>query len=87
MTATLYIDLTDAEGHDLCRTVPVVVEYATIVDTDYGADADGHRGEMRAEREVLGVCLDHHDVRTLTQRQIEQVIVDAQEQFMQRRRV
>ncbi len=86
MTTTLYIDLTDAEGHATGRTVPVVVGYVTIVDKDYGTDADGHRGEMREEREVVGMCLDHHDVRTLTPQQVEQVIVDAQEQFMQRRR-
>jgi hypothetical protein len=85
MTTTLCIDLTDAEGHATGRTVPVVVEYATIP-YEYGTDADGHRGEMRYEREVLGVCLDHRDVRTLTPRQVEQVIVEAQEQCMQRRR-
>ena len=85
MTATLYIDLTDAEGHATGQTVPVVVEYVTTVDREYGADADGHRGETRYEREVLGVSIEHRYLIGLTQAQVEQVIEEATEQCASRR--
>lgn len=81
---TLFIDVTDAEGHALGRTVPVAVEYVTTIDHDYGADADGHRGTRKVEREVLGVCLAHEDLRTLTSAQVEQVMAEARVQCAQR---
>ena len=85
MTATLYIDLTDAEGHDLCRTVPVVVEFCTRA-YEYGEDADGNHGEILYEDEVLDVWINHEDLKALTTQQAEQVIDEAREQFTGRRR-
>jgi hypothetical protein len=82
---TRYIDVTDAAGDATGQTVPVVIEYVTTVDQDYGADADGHRGETRYEREVLDVSIDHEALRTLTQQQAERVLAEANAQFEQRR--
>ena len=87
MSATmLCIDLTDAEGHDLGRTVPVVVEYA-LIPYVYGEDADGNGGEVRYEREVLDVYIDHGDLKALTSEQVGQVVAEAREQFVARRMV
>jgi hypothetical protein len=80
MTATLYIDLTDAEGYATGRTVPVTVDYITIVDKDYGSDADGRQGETRYEREVLDVYIEPEHLLALTSTQVEQVRQEAMEQ-------
>ena len=80
MTATLYIDLTDAEGHATGRTVPVVVEFCTRA-YEYGEDADGNHGEILYEDEVLDVWINHEEMKTLTTQQAEQVIDEAREQF------
>ena len=80
MTATLYIDLTDAEGYCLGRTVPVVVEFCTRA-YEYGEDADGNHGEILYEDEVLDVWINHEEMKTLTTQQAEQVIDEAREQF------
>jgi hypothetical protein len=82
---TLYIDLTDAEGEATGQTVPVVIEYVTTVDQDYGADADGHRGETRYEREVLDVWINPEHLNTLNSEQVERVLAEANAQFEQRR--
>ena len=86
MTATLMIDLVDAEGHELGRTVPVFVDYITIVDKAYGSDADGRQGETRYEREVLDVYIEPEHLKALNSEQVEQVIAEAKEQFANQRR-
>lgn len=86
MTATLYIDLTDAEGHATGRTVPVVVEFCTRA-YEYGEDADGNHGEILYEDEVLDVWIDHEDLKTLTTPQAEQVLAEARVQCAERRMV
>ena len=87
MTATLMIDLVDAEGYELGRTVPVFVDYITTVDRAYGEDADGRQGEIRFDREILDVYIEAAHVKTLTSEQAEQVLDEALEQFANRRRV
>ena len=86
MTATLDIDVVDAAGHATGQTVPVTVDYITIVDKDYGADADGRQGETRYEREVLDVYIEPEHLLALTSTQVEQVIEEAKEQCETQRR-
>lgn len=85
MTATLDIDVVDMAGEPTGQTVPVTVDYVTIVDKDYGADADGNRGETRYEREVLDVYIEPEHLTALNSTQVEQVIEEAKEQCERQR--
>jgi hypothetical protein len=85
MTATLYIDVCDAEGHATGQSVPVCLEVA-LIPYQYGEDADGNRGETRYEREVLDVYIEPEHLLALTSTQVEQVRQEATEQCEQQRR-
>lgn len=81
---TLDIDIVNAAGEATGQTVPVVIEYATIPIV-WGEDADGHRAEMRYEREALDVYIDPPHLMPLNSEQVEQVLLEARTQFAERR--
>ena len=85
-TSTVLVDLTDAEGRAIGRSVPVDIEYVQTITQNYGEDADGRRGEPVIEYDFLGASMDTETLRTLTIAQAEQVIAEARAIFHQRNR-
>lgn len=80
-TTCLLIDLTDADGHATGKSVPVFIEYVVEVDSDYGADADGHRGEVRTEYSILDHYIETEDLLTMNSGEVERALADADATF------
>ena len=55
--AVVIVEIEDDEGNPTGRAVPVDVTYA-VERYNYGADADGRRGEMRQDITVLDTDVD-----------------------------
>ena len=82
-------------AHQTCMTIPiedeygtrngknalVFLDYITDVDKSYGEDADGHRGALLVEYEVLDAYIDAHDLKQLTEDEARYAIYCAQERF------
>lgn len=82
--ATILIQLTDADGYEVGRSVPVTIEYAQTIIPNYCEDADSRCSMPRIEYDLLDVSLDTPTLRTLSIHQAEQVIAEAQAIFHQR---
>lgn len=80
------VDLTNEQGEEIGRTIPVAVEYATHVDGSYGEDADGRRGTVLIEREILDLHIAVADLMTMNSAQVEQALTSAREIFSDRMR-
>lgn len=61
----IYID-TDRAGGDLAQEIPVVIDYLQTVDADYGSDADGHRGSLLVEYEILDAYIEAEHLKSMT---------------------
>ena len=85
-TSTIFVDLVDADGHAIGRSVPVTIEYVQTITPDYGEDADGRQGMPMIEYDLLDVSLDITTLRTLSIHQAEQAIAEARAIFHQRNR-
>ena len=85
-TSTILVDLTDAVGHAIGRSVPVDIEYVQTITQSYGEDADGRRGEPVVEYNFLGASMDTVTLRTITIAQAEYAIAEARDIFRQRNR-
>lgn len=80
-TTMLIVDVLDAEGYETGRDVPVFVDFTTDVDRNYGADADGNRGALLVEYDVLRCWLEEADAARLTEAERKQVCQDAEANF------
>lgn len=78
---TLYID-EDQDGNALPFEIPVLIEYVTITDKNYGADADGNRGVELIETEVTDITIAQHK-EALTPEQVEWVTENARTMFLE----
>jgi hypothetical protein len=83
--ASILTDITDEQGDPIGRSVPVDICYRITVDSAYGADADGNRGEMREEVEILGRHIDQAYLLTMTGAQVEQALADADAKVLRMR--
>lgn len=79
---TMIVDITDEQGEPIGRSVPVAVVYQVTIDSAYGADADGNRGELRKEVEILDHYIAPGDLITMDSVQVEQLIGDADRQVL-----
>lgn len=66
--------------------IPVVVEYVTEIDRNYGADADGNRGTVLMSREILDASIDHEYLAYMTVGDVEYVLDQARFIFANRTR-
>lgn len=74
------VDVLDPEGREsLGYTVPITVRYGLDTDQHYGADADGRRGVVRTELEVLQMDVNPPYLSRLNSRQVERLLADAHE--------
>lgn len=80
-STVLFVDLTDAYGQALGRTIAVGVDYTAELDLHYGADADGHHGVTCIEYVYQDAYIDQKDLLNLNSNQVEQLLRDAQHQF------
>lgn len=78
----IIIDITDERGEPIGRSVPVAVVYQVTLESAYGADADGNRGELRKEIDILDHYIAPGDLMTLDSGQVEQLIGDADRQAL-----
>jgi hypothetical protein len=76
-STTVLIDITDEQGVSIGRSVPVGICYCITTESAYGQDADGNRGEMRQEVEILDHYIEAGFLLTMTSNQVEQVLADA----------
>lgn len=79
------VTLTDEQGYPTGQEVSVFIDYAVSVEA-YGEDADGNRGIPLVEYDILGTCIDAHDLKTITVAQVEWAIEEACEIFHQRQK-
>ena len=78
-TCVVPVDIPYPDGSDDNRRVTVTVTYRVEVDSAYGEDADGRRGERRVEVEAVDTELDPADVARLTPWQVARITVEAME--------
>ena len=86
MTASqtiILVDLTDAKGYPIGRSVPVTIDYAVDVIRDYGQDQDGTRGALRVEHDFLAAHIEPEDLKTITAAEAEQALGEAETIFHQ----
>jgi hypothetical protein len=77
----LLVGVTDAEGHALGRRITVYLSYVRDVDSDYGADTDGRRGQLSITDSILDCWIDAEDLMTLDSGQVERLLADAKAMF------
>ena len=78
------VHVTDDEGYLIGHVVPVLIDYLVDIIRDYGADADGTRGLMRTEYDILDATIDPKDWAGLSLAQISWVLDEARTIFHQR---
>ena len=83
-SARILIDLRDVDGNDTGRAIPVTIEYDTLVDPSYGADADGNRSVARTEYVYRDCRIAVEDLLTLNSAQVEQLVTEAKAIFEQK---
>lgn len=81
-STTMIVDITDEQGEPIGRSVPVSIIYQVTIESAYGADADGNRGELRKEIEILDHYIAPGDLLTMDSGQVEQLIKDADRQAL-----
>lgn len=81
-STTIIVDVTDEQGEPIGRSVPVDVVYQVTIDSTYGADADGNRGELRKEIEILDHYIAPEHLVALNSDQVEQLLADADRQAL-----
>jgi|GEM_PF-7039481 hypothetical protein len=64
----IYID-DNPQGEFLARPVPVIIDYVQSVDGSYGEDADGHRGGLLVEYDILDAFIQAEDLKRITPEQ------------------
>jgi hypothetical protein len=74
---------TDEEGETLAQYIPVHITYVALVDHSYGEDADGNRGTVLKEYEILDIHIDARDLWTLTAARAEWAIESARVLFLE----
>ena len=80
--STMYpIEVLDQDGCTTDREVEVYIDYTISVDSAYGADADGNRGERRVEYDIQDVYVLPEVERTLLAEELAQVKRDAEAKF------
>ena len=63
----------------------VYIEYQVDIDTNYGADADGNRGEYRESCEITSSYIQEPRSLPLTEKQFTQMVLDAEKKFLRER--
>ena len=76
-STVIYIDLIDADGYHRGRSIPVMIEYVTDIDQDFGADADGARGTVLASREIIDLSIAHEHLITMNIADVEYCLDEA----------
>lgn len=76
--ATVLVNVLDREGYETGRAVPVSLEYVRLVENQYGADADGHRGTLLVEYDVTNQWTD----AVLLKEEEDQVLRDGVKAFL-----
>ncbi len=78
---TKEVDILDAEGYATDRTALVHLLVSKVVDTNYGADADGNRGILLVEYEILDSWIEAEDLKKMNAAEAEQALKDAEAGF------
>jgi hypothetical protein len=80
-TTMILVDIVDRDGIETGRSIPVMLDYLKDVDFNYGEDADGNRGSLLVEYEILRAYIDLDDRHRLTQDEAQRAIADAEAIF------
>jgi len=80
---TIEVDVTDENGHETGKTALVWLMIMKEVDHNYGADADGRRGQLRVEYFIVKSWIDAPDLVDLNAGEAVRCILEAEARFKQ----
>lgn len=75
------VEVTDAQGYETGRSVPVLLDYIIETDQSYGEDADGNRGTVLVSYDILDAYLEPDALKDLTADEAERALQTARAYF------